>query len=297
MSVAILRSTLLWGVLLLAQATSAWAEPIPIAVARVTNHAEGLEAALSRTSAQLQAMAPTLQRDTMEFAQQMMVYQGEITEWTLRAEQEGLDAAGPRPVPPELQLSTPYVATIADPIAGGVRDLFVHALAESEAFDVLERTALNELGAEQTWAAGGTGTSVDLPEGLQGARFLVLASITDLTVDAGGGGLGAALDGLLSSAANLPVSDVNVGINWKSASASMEVRLVDVATSRVVAVTRVVGKAGSVGVDASGSADLAGGALPASLGGWANTPMERALRRMVRKAVADLERDAAAQEG
>ena len=64
----------------------------------------------------------------------------------------------------------------------------------------------------------------------------------------------------------------------------MDIRIVDSATTEVLAATRVEGVAKDVNVGAALSALTGGGNLGGALGGYAKTPMEKAIRTCIYEA-------------
>jgi len=152
-------------------------------------------------------------------------------------------------------------AKASNQIGSGLREMLVTALTNSSRFSLLGRQALNTAMQEQ-------------------ADLIITAAVTEFEPQAsggrggigGGGGVGSgAFGGLLGASLN-------------KAHMAMEIRIVDTSTSEVLAATRVQGQA----------SDIAGGvmagfmgnwALGAGLSGYANTPMEKAIRICIIEAV------------
>ena len=68
---------------------------------------------------------------------------------------------------------------------------------------------------------------------------------------------------------------------FKTARVTMDLRVIDVDTGRVIAATSVEGKSTGVGAGLAGI----GGQLGGGLGGFAKGPMETAIRDMIRASV------------
>lgn len=165
-----------------------------------------------------------------------------------------------------------------------VRDMLITELHALPGVVVLDRTALDAARAEQLMAADA------VPAGtLEGADLLLLAALTDFDPDAGGGALpipfpigGRGGDfGLLRLGASKGV-------------AAMDLRIVEVATGRILATTAVRGSARRFGLSMDVYVD--GGddwiELPGVLDLYANTPIARALQQMTIEAAAALARSA-----
>jgi curli biogenesis system outer membrane secretion channel CsgG len=115
-------------------------------------------------------------------------------------------------------------------------DQLASILAETGDFDVMDRGDVAMLLKEQALAPGSAkpGEASDLPADLLGAQVVVRASVTSYGQQSGGGvsfGVGGeALSGLL-------------GRKTDSSTIGIDIRLVDVTTSRVVATVHAQGKA------------------------------------------------------
>ncbi len=161
----------------------------------------------------------------------------------------------------------------------GVHDLLITGLLNTGAFTVLERDGLDELASERVFAAN-TGEAVLKAGRLEGADLLLVPAITGFE-PAGGGVL----------PLPIPISnDGDFAVLWLrtgSASISMDVRLVDVRTGRVVQSTAVRGKAREFRADLDLFFFFKGGyaALPGVLGYYNNTPLHAAILKMVGLAV------------
>jgi curli biogenesis system outer membrane secretion channel CsgG len=167
-------------------------------------------------------------------------------------------------------------------IGSGLREMLVTALVNSNRFSVVERQELSAVMQEQELAASGAAQSGTGPQRgkIKTADLIVTAAVTEFEPQAsggragvgGGGGVGSGvLGGLLGAALN-------------KAHMALDIRIVDTSTSEVLAATRVQGQA----------SDIAGGimagffgswGLGAGLSGYANTPMEKAIRICIIEAV------------
>jgi curli biogenesis system outer membrane secretion channel CsgG len=158
----------------------------------------------------------------------------------------------------------------------GMSDMLTNALFQSNRYIVLEREKLQAVMAEQNLGASGRvkkETAAPIGE-IEGAELMVTAAITgfDPGASGGGGGLGGMTGNNLLGA---------VTGAFKSAHVAMDMRVIDTRTSRVLAATSVEGSATAF----SGGGMALGGAMGGGLGGFAKTPMETAIRKMIGEAV------------
>ncbi len=161
----------------------------------------------------------------------------------------------------------------------GVHDLLLTGLLNTGAFTVLEREGLDQLENERLFSAK-AGDAV-IPAGqLEGADLLLAPAITGFEPSGGG-------------VLPLPIPISNNGdfaVLWLrsgSASISMDVRLIDVRTGRVLQSTAVRGKAREFRADLDLFFFFKDGyaALPGVLGYYNNTPLHAAILKMVALAV------------
>jgi len=160
-------------------------------------------------------------------------------------------------------------------VGTGMADQLTTALFNSNRYIVLERQTLNTVIAEQDLGASGRikqGTQAAIGE-IEGAELLVVGAITEFSGNSSGGG--GALDAL-----GLGVFG-NLAGSFRKAHIAIDIRVIDAKTSRILAATSVEGES----TDVKLGGGLAGGALSAGLGGFKNTPMEKALRICIQKAV------------
>jgi curli biogenesis system outer membrane secretion channel CsgG len=169
-------------------------------------------------------------------------------------------------------------------IGDGMADQLTTALFNSNRYIVLERQTINDVLREQD--LGGSGrvraeTAAPIGE-IEGAELLVTGAVTEFEGNAGGGGGG--LSGLLGGTIGSVVGAVAGG--YRRAHMAIDLRVIDTKTSRVVAATSVEGEATDVNMGGLLGGATGGGALAGSLSGWKNTPVEKALRICIKKAVA-----------
>lgn len=148
-------------------------------------------------------------------------------------------------------------------IGKGLSDMLSDALFNTNRFIVLEREHINEVIEEQDLADSGRfRTETVAPKGeLEGAEFIIKGAVTQFEPECSGGSL------LLISA--------------KQSCVAITLRIIDVRTGRVVNSTTVEGTSGTAGVGLVFTRSM----LPIGLGAWSKTPMEKALRQCIEKAV------------
>jgi len=148
-------------------------------------------------------------------------------------------------------------------VGRGMSDMLADSLFNSNRFIVLERENIKEVMDEQDFGASGRvkkETAAPIGE-LEGAQLVIRGSITEFEPKCKGGAV------LIVAA--------------QQACVTVNLRIVDAKTGRVVNATTVEGRSGSVG----GGLVFATGALPVGLGGWSKTPMESAIRNCIETAV------------
>ncbi len=160
-------------------------------------------------------------------------------------------------------------------VGSGLREMLTTALVNSNRFRVVERQVLNAVMQEQELAASGAA----VPGGgaargaIKTADLIITAAVTEFEPQAsggaggvgGGGGLGSGILGGL------------LGASLNKAHMALDIRIVDTSTSEVLAASRVQGQASDIA--AGFMAGFFGGwALGGGLSGYANTPMEKAIR-------------------
>jgi curli biogenesis system outer membrane secretion channel CsgG len=165
----------------------------------------------------------------------------------------------------------------------GMADMLATALFNTNRYIVLERQKLTYVLAEQDLGASGRvkrETAAAIGE-LEGAELLVTAAVTgfDPGVAGGGGTAGGVLGNLFGKAAGQTLGNIAGGL--RRAHLALDLRVVDTKTGRVVAANSVQGSA----TEFSGSLGAANTAFAGALGGFAKTPMERAIREAIQSSV------------
>lgn len=170
-----------------------------------------------------------------------------------------------------------------DSLLHGVRDMLTTALFDSNKFIVLERDNINDAMVEQEFSASGrVGDATQIPMGqMEGAQLLVVGAITSFDAGVGGGAIPIPIP--LSRNGDFGVLNVSA----KRGYVAMDIRIIDVATGRVLNTTAVEGKNWNFGANLTGVFGWRGGgiALPGLLKYFSNTPVEEALQKMVTAAV------------
>jgi len=168
-------------------------------------------------------------------------------------------------------------------IGTGLREMLVTALMNSGRFSVLERQALKAVMQEQELASSGAAQQgVGGPQRgkIKTADILVSAAVTEFEPQASGGGGGIGGGGSIGSG----ILGGIIGGAMNKAHMALDLRIIDTSTSEVLASTRVQGEAkdiaGGIGMGFFGSWGLGVG-----LSGYANTPMEKAIRVCIIEAV------------
>ena len=157
----------------------------------------------------------------------------------------------------------------------GLRDMLTTAMVQSKRYRVLERQNLGSLQQEMALSSTGyTDKSGINKGGIKGADLLIMGAVTgwEPGTSGGGGSLGGGVLGKASALFGAAKGAFN------KSSMAMDLRIVDTHTSEVLAATRVEGVAKDVNLGGflgvfGGSGGMAGG-----LGGYAKTPMEKAIR-------------------
>ncbi len=161
-------------------------------------------------------------------------------------------------------------------IGDGLREMLVTALHSSGRFVVVERMDIKGLAAEQALSRSRMARPGEsIAEGqMDVADVMVYGAVTEFEPEVRGGGLSIGMP-------NVPLT---LGMQAKSAHMAIDVRLVDVASGRVLATGRVVGEARSTQATVGANISARGVNMPATLGAFQNTPMEQAIRECVEKA-------------
>lgn len=168
-------------------------------------------------------------------------------------------------------------------ITHGLRDMLITELFQNNRFIVLERAALDEVIAEQEFSVSNrAGDKTRIPKAqLEGADLIVLCAITAFDAGVGGGALPIPIP--LGSQGDFGV----MRLRYKRGYVSMDLRVVDARTGRVLSSVAVEGKNGRFGMDFGLHIRNSGvrADLPGVLTYFQNTPVEQALQQMVTAAV------------
>jgi curli biogenesis system outer membrane secretion channel CsgG len=168
-------------------------------------------------------------------------------------------------------------------IGSGLREMLITALVNSNRFSVVERQALNAVIQEQELSAQGAaqaGAGGPKRGNIKTADLIITAAVTEFEPRASGGRAGIGGGGGVGSG----VLGALLGGSLNKAHMALDMRIIDASTSEVLAATRVQGQA----------SDIAGGVLAGFFGNWAlgtglygyaNTPMEKAIRICIVEAV------------
>jgi len=166
-------------------------------------------------------------------------------------------------------------------IGTGLREMLVTALMNSNRFRVVERQVLNALMQEQELASSGAAQAVGVQRGqIKTADIMITAAVTEFEPAASGGAVGLGGGGNIGRG----VLGAMLGGSKNKAHMALDIRILDTSTSEILAATRVQGQA----------TDMQGGILAGFLGSWglgaglsgyANTPMEKAIRVCIIEAV------------
>lgn len=156
-----------------------------------------------------------------------------------------------------------YRAADKGGVSGGLRDMLTDSLFNTNKFIVVERDRLGAITAEQDLGETGRFKKETVaPTGeLEGAQLLIRGSVTQFEPKCSGGSI------LIAS-----TSEACIAIN---------LRIIDVKTGRVVNATTVEATSANNGVGLLFTRTT----LPIGLGAYSNTPMEKAIRQAIEKAV------------
>ena len=156
-------------------------------------------------------------------------------------------------------------------IGEGMRDMLTTALFNSNRFIVLEREQLDAVLDEQDLGASGRikkGTEAKIGE-IYGAELLITAAVTEFE------GSKQAVGGATR------ILGVSLDAEAKKGHVAIDIRIIDMKTSQIVAATSVVGNAKSFGL----GGDTQIGSVPLALRGLSKTPIEKAIRVSIQEAV------------
>lgn len=164
----------------------------------------------------------------------------------------------------------------------GLSDMLTTALFQTNRYIILEREKLAAVIGELKHGVSDLfRRDATTPIGeLEGADLLVAAAVTGFDPGvSGGSGVGGTVGGLFGAVGQVLGS---IAGGFGKARVTMDLRVIDVRTGRVVAATTAEGSATTFSLGGG----AAGGGLGGALGGFTKTPMETAIREMIGQAVA-----------
>ena len=161
-------------------------------------------------------------------------------------------------------------------IGDGMADMLATALFHSNRFIVLERAIMPDILTEQDLVTEGrikreTGAPIGQ---IEGAELLIRGSVTEFEPGSAGVGGGVA-GGKIPDFIGAAISSIT------RSHIALDIRIVDTRTSRVVAATSVEASA----TDFNLAGLLVGRHAGGGLGRWSKTPVEKAIRLAIQKAV------------
>lgn len=167
-------------------------------------------------------------------------------------------------------------------IGGGLREMLVTALVNSNRFGIFERQELSSLMQEQELASSGAAEQGTGPQRgkIKTADLIISAAVTEFEPQASGGRAGIGGGGGVGSG----VLGALLGASLNRAHMALDIRIIDASTSEILAATRVQGQATDVAGAVMGGF-FGGWGLGGGLSGYANTPMEKAIRICIIEAV------------
>jgi curli biogenesis system outer membrane secretion channel CsgG len=168
-------------------------------------------------------------------------------------------------------------------IGTGLREMLVTALVNSNRFRVVERQVLDAVMQEQQLGASGaaaSGQSSAQRGQIKTADIIITAAVTEFEPQATGGGGGFGAGGTLGGS----LIGAVLGGSMNKAHMALDIRIIDTSTSEILSSTRVQGQATDIAGGIFGGI-LGNTALGIGLGGYANTPMEKAIRVCIIEAV------------
>ncbi len=166
----------------------------------------------------------------------------------------------------------------------GMADMLATSLFNTNRFIVLERQGVQAVLQEQNLGASGRvsqETAAQIGK-IEGAELLVMGSVTEFEPGSSGGGGG--LGGAGAPGATSRIFGAISG-GFRESHLAIDLRLVDARTSRIVSATSVEGTATDVNLGGLLGGAGSNVAMVGALGGWSKTPMEKALRICLNKAV------------
>ena len=178
-------------------------------------------------------------------------------------------------------------------VGDGLRQMLETALFESKRFNVLDRANPKSRIAEQTLSYSKMAEPGSKKLGGQWgvAELLIYSTVTEFMAQQSGVGVGAKLPKTKDEAKHHHKKKAHIGVEAEAeaeaskAHMAIDIKVVDVASGKLVAARRVSGSAHSGIVTAEGTIGEGDYELPLSLGIFKNTPMELAIRDCVYRSV------------
>lgn len=166
-------------------------------------------------------------------------------------------------------------------VGTGLREMLITSLVNSNRFSVVERQALSSVMQEQELSASGAAAPGGPRRGnLKTADLIITAAVTEFEPHSVGGNAGIFSGGSVGAAL---VGGIIAG-SMNKAHMALDIRVIDTSTSEVLCATRVQGSASDF-AGGFGIAVFGANALGSGLSGYANTPMEKAIRVCIIEAV------------
>ncbi|MCM8611413.1 CsgG/HfaB family protein [Accumulibacter sp.] len=161
-------------------------------------------------------------------------------------------------------------------IGDGLREMMMTTMHENGRFIVVERLDLQGLAAEQALSRSPLARpdAIIAERQMDVAEIMVSAAVTEFELEASGGGL----------ELGVPRIPLTFGHQSRNAHVAIDVRVIDIATGRVLASKRIEGRASASQTSIGATLSRRGTAIPVSLGAFRNTPMEAAIRDCVQQA-------------
>lgn len=178
-------------------------------------------------------------------------------------------------------------------VGDGLREMLETALFESKRFNVLDRADPKRRLAEQTLSYSKMAEPSSKKLGGQWgvAELLVYSTVTEFMAQQSGGAVAAKLPKKKGEVEHHHKKKGYLGVDAEAeaeatkAHMAIDIKVVDVASGKLVAARRISGSAVSGMVTAEGTISEGEYELPVSLGAFRNTPMELAIRDCVYRSV------------
>ena len=171
-------------------------------------------------------------------------------------------------------------------IGNGMAEMLNDVLVQSNRFIVLDRQSLEDVLMEQDLGASGRVRPKSAPKigAIEGADLLIKGSVTEFEPGSSGGNASSALG--YFGAPGAVLGGVLGGV--EQSHIAMVVQVVDATTSRILFSTTVEGKANDFNLGGFLGGFGRNFSANGGLGVWQNTPMEKAIRVAIIKAVQEV---------